>query len=148
MATAGQIIRAADFPDAQMDTQDTSGTTTSVGYTAALTGGVTCTAVFVAPTSGRVQIAYGSQISNSGANNTFCSAEVRTGGVVGSGTVVSAAGDATALINASTSLVRFGGVLTLSGLTAGSTYNVQLMYRVSAGTGTYLRKHLAVTPLS
>lgn len=146
MATAGQIIRAADFPDTILDTQDTSGTTTSTGYTSTLTGGTACSCVFVAPTSGRVKIICVSQISNSGANNTFCSPEVRTGGVVGAGTVVSLAADATALINASTSLVRFGATLTLSGLTAGATYNAQQLFRVSAGTGTYLRKHLAVIP--
>lgn len=126
------------------DRQDTSGTTTSTSYTATLTGGTTCSAVFVAPPSGAVIIHNRFYGFNGGANFNFCSREVRAGAVVGSGTVFSAANDNTAVVRNGVS--ADGSPDHVTGLTAGSTYNVRQMFRVDGNTGTFIYKHLIVQP--
>jgi len=128
------------------DTQITNGTTTSVTYTATLTGGTACGRVFVAPPSGIVLISMMIGMFNSGANFTAASFFVRTGGSVGSGTTFLASDDDRGLILAGTNLDQRSGCWTVTGLTPGSTYNVQQNFRVSAGTGSYQRKHLIVVP--
>lgn len=148
MPRAGQRVRAVDFTDAQVSVQTTSGTTTSTSYTATLTGGTACSCVFLAPSSGRVEIANVAQMSNSGSTFVYCAFEVRTGSSVGSGTVVFAASDDEALIVAGSNAFRFGLQRVLSGLTPGASYNVRQVFKVqSPGTGTYSRKVLAVKPL-
>jgi hypothetical protein len=144
---AGTTVLGADTPPTQADTQNTSGTTTSTTYTATLTGGTACGVAFTAPTSGRVLVINNSTITNSGANSTYCSYAVRTGGSIGSGTVFLAESDTNAAINQTTSAFRFGVSRVVEGLTAGSTYNVQQSFRVAAGTGTFSGKHLAVIAL-
>ncbi len=148
MPDAGDIILAADFPAAVSDTQDTSGTTTSTTYTATLTGGVACGVVFVAPTSGRVTVLNSSRIINNGANATYCGFSLRTGGTIGSGTVVMAEGDNRAIGHeqATNTLDRMTVSQLVTGLTPGATYNVQQLFRAVAGTGSFANKHLSVIP--
>lgn len=122
------------------------GTTASTTYTATLTGGAACSCVFVAPTSGKVTLHYDSLAQNSGPNFSYASPQVRAGSTVGSGTVFLAAADENALTHNGTAALRYGGSLQVEGLTAGATYNVQLLHRVTAGTGTYSRKSLIAKP--
>jgi len=129
------------------DRQDTSGNTSSTSYTATLTGGTTCARTFVAPPSGAVLIHnkfYGYN-GNVGVNFTFCSPEVRAGGVIGSGALVLTAADAEAVVvsqvNAQ-SVTRY-----LAGLTPGSTYNARQMFRVDGNNGTYIFKELIIQPV-
>jgi hypothetical protein len=145
---AGQIIRATDFTHAPFDEQNTSGTTTSTGYTPTLTGGVGCGVVFQAPTSGRVEVAYACQLANSGANGTFMSMEVKQGGVIGARTVVLAVADAHAVTNFDTAGDRAEVSKIVEGLTPGGTYNnARQVFKVVAGTGTFLWKTLSVKGL-
>lgn len=126
------------------DTQDAIGTTGSTTYTATLTGGTACGLAFVAPASGNVIIHNSLYWFNFGANNTFGTIRVRTGGSIGSGTDVLAASDVRGLI---TSAVQSGTRSRLvTGLTPGSTYNVQQMFRVDGNTGQYSAKDLIVEP--
>jgi hypothetical protein len=132
------------------DVQDAVSTTTSGGYTAALTGGQACGVAFVAPASGKVVIHYISVIiNNTTGASTFVTPRVKTGSVIGSGTDVVAAADENSLSTATLATTvntgpRYGGHITVTGLTVGSSYNVQLLHRVSAGTGTFSRKRLTV----
>lgn len=128
------------------DTQNTSGTTTSTSYTATLTGGTTCSTTFVAPPSGLALVHFSTSMLNSGANFCVMSFEVRAGGVVGSGAVHLAADDTRALGSLGTGQIDIGRTLPVSGMTAGSTYNIRLMFRVTGGTGSFLRKNLIVSP--
>ncbi len=124
-------------------TQNTSGTTTSGIYTTTLTGGTTCSLTFVAPAHGGVYIANTLNLDVGGGNLALCSIELRAGAVVGSGTVVLAAQNDEAVISGSqinTTRVRF-----VSGLTPGSTYNVQQWFATTAGTATFKSKHLNVS---
>lgn len=147
MPNAGQIIRALDFTTAVVDSQATSGTTTSTSYTATLTSGTACGVSFTAPTSGMVVIHNVCEMSNSGANDNRCGWALKTGSVVGSGTSVTAADDARAIHSVGTSAIRVGTSVLVTGLTAGSSYNVQQQFKVSAGTGTFVNKSLSVTPV-
>lgn len=127
--------------------EDTSGTTTSGTFTATLTGGTTCSGTFVVPASGKVDIIYGAQVGNSDANDlAICSYEVRAGAVVGSGTVVQAAEIPRGVYSGTTKRAMVTD--SVSGLTAGGTYNVRMMYVVTGDTGTFANKQLKVRPVA
>jgi hypothetical protein len=134
-------------PIAVSDTQNTIGTTTSGSYTAALSGAgaATCSKVFTAPASGQVIITHSLETACAPTTDlALCSIEVKTGNVIGSGTTVLAAAHDNAVYSGNTR--RGGSSKLLTGLTPGSQYNVRLLYAVTGGTGTYVSKHLIVTP--
>jgi len=129
------------------NTQDTSGTTTSTVYTSTLTSGTACGVAFVAPPSGIVLILNNLALYDSVADFSFCSIRVRTGGTVGSGTDVLAVSDIEAVYHKlTTDMVMSKQRLLTTGLTAGSTYNVQQLFKVASGTGTFYNKRLVVAP--
>src|SRR5690606_27719206 len=123
------------------------GTTTSTTFTSTLTGGTACSVVFTAPTSGRVLLINGCQISNSGNNTSTCAAEVREGDSVGVGTIVSVASTLRAGRNGNANPVLGSFADVIGGLTAGGSYNAQQMFAVASGTGTFSNKTLIVVPL-
>lgn len=131
-------------PQSMADTQDTSGTTTSVGYTETLTGGTACSTPFTAPATGRVLIGSNARVQNSGANASYVSFIVREGAVVGSGATVLGAADARAILHEGTTFERDGITYLLEGLTPGAAYNIRQAFRVVAGTGAFANKHLLV----
>lgn len=142
---AGQRPTAAQLNDAmgviQSDTQITNGTTTSTSYTATLTGGIACGIAFVAPASGKVEIKNESEINNTG-GYSLCTIRVRTGAVIGSGADVVAVTDDNALFHNTN--IRLSVFNTITGLTPGASYNVQQLFKVTAGTGTFGKKQLSV----
>lgn len=143
---AGQIVLADHVNDlgSTSSTQNTSGTTTSTTYTATLTGGTACGIAFVAPSSGKVTILNACALVNSGASHTLCTVQVRTGSSIGSGSDVLAAADNNAVYINGTAEMRAGVAVPISGLTPGASYNVQQLFRVSGGTGTFVNKSLIV----
>lgn len=144
---AGTKVTATHLYGPTASTQATSGTTTSTSYTATLTGGTACSAVFTAPASGAVIVHNSTDFFTSTTSFVYCTVEVRAGGVVGSGTVFSAAGDGEAVKHqTNVQTFGFGRSRLITGLTPGATYNIRQMFRVSAGTGTYLNKHMIVEP--
>jgi hypothetical protein len=130
-------------------TQNTSGTTTSTSFTPTLTGGTTCSFTFVAPPSGIIIVHNTTNLSNTLTSGVLMSFEIRIGAVIGSGTVFQAADDQNT--NQSSGVAGVGNRATVStpvtGLTAGATYNIRQMFRVSAGTGTFISKRLTVVPV-
>jgi hypothetical protein len=122
----------------------TSRTTTSTSYTATLSPAGLCGVVFVAPQSGKVTLLWTGEMFNSGANNiTSMSPAVRTGAVVGSGSLVLAADDDRAIrVNVVSPGDRHSCAYLLSGLTAGTTYNASLEQRVNTGTGNFNRREI------
>lgn len=148
MPAAGQIIRAADFPDAK--TADQATDETGFSSTSYSPGSNVCGTTFVAPTSGRVMVQWFARYESNGTNFTFVSAAVRTGGVIGSGSVVAAASDGVAIetaagtdVNQQYPMYRF-----VSGLTGGSTYNAQVEMKVNTGTSDIFDRNITVIPLS
>lgn len=146
LLAAGHKVTATDLAMlADSDTQNTSGTTTSTSYTATLTGGTACGKAFVAPPSGKVLIINNCYFFHSAASFAFCTIRLKTGASIGSGTDVIAAADAECLVTGGVSSQGRGRLVT--GLTAGSSYNVQQMFRVdTSGTGTFVNKQLIVIP--
>lgn len=123
----------------------TSFTSTSTGYTA--TGGAVVGRAFTMPPSGQVSIHYGCRIRNSGASaSTYPTIQIRTGSTIGSGTVVLAADDSQAIDHAGSISDRNGGSYLFSG-TSGTAYNVQMVHRVEAGTGTFSERQVYVVPV-
>lgn len=146
--TAAQLD--GDFDDLESlttvdDRQNTAGTTTSVSYTATLTGGTACGIAFTAPPSGKVKIENNCWMFNSGNFHCLTTIHVRNGSTIGSGTDVLASSDDEALIMLGTDDERQGCSRLLSGLTPGNNYNVQQEFKVAGGTGTFRSKSLIVT---
>lgn len=132
---------SATYPN---NVQNTSGTSSAGAFSPTLTGGTACSLTFVAPASGNVDIHNTCQTGNSGAAVSICSHQVRTGAVVGSGTIV----QASAIENGvySTGVSRATAITPVTGLTPGATYNVQQEFVNTGGTGTFVNKRLSVRP--
>jgi hypothetical protein len=131
MPQAGQIIRAADF-DGYATDEDTTDETNFNTTTYSL-GGTTVGTSFRAPTSGSVEIKWVARprLVTGTAVRILVSAEVRTGATPGSGTQINAANDDSALEIGEATGTRLGAacVRVVTGLTAGTTYNVSLWHR-------------------
>jgi hypothetical protein len=144
---AGNIIYASDLlMTSSANADSTSRTTTSTSYTTTLSPANICGTSFVAPPSGKVSIEFSSAVSNSGANTTLCAPGIQEGSTVGSGASFQAADDARSIWVNGTSGPRIGASMLVTGLTAGSVYNVALFQRVTAGTGTYQAREVTVYP--
>jgi hypothetical protein len=102
---------------------------------------------FTAPTSGRVIIAIGAALTGSAADTyAMMGFQVRTGAVIGSGTIIQAADNNEVVANLGLSDVAASHVSLVSGLTAGDPYNVQVLYKMLSGTGTafFARRNVIV----
>jgi hypothetical protein len=120
---------------------------TNASTTYTTTGGTVCGTSFVMPPSGKVMIHYMGRMKNSGATaSTYITIQVRTGSTVNAGTIVLAADDSQAIDHAGDTSDRNGGSYRFDG-TAGSTYNVALLHRVEATTGTYSERQVFVVPV-
>lgn len=142
---AGSVITGTDAPTAVTSGVETTNQgPTSTTYAA----GTLCGVAFVAPTTGRVLVEWRSFLDNSGANFTLCTVEVREGSSIGSGNVVLPASDENALTMEGQNQFRMGMFVPVDGLTPGASYNVQLMHRVTGGTGTLDDREVLVIPLT
>jgi hypothetical protein len=149
MPLAGQTVKALDFAGYASTTNATDETAfTSTSYTLGVS---TCGVSFIAPTSGAVKITWGARFAlGTDTNLTLVSAEVRTGSTVGSGTVVDAASDNSALEHgqASTDRLQASRHRAVTGLTAGSTYNVSLWHKTTSGdNSTIYQRDVMVEPI-
>lgn len=125
------------------------GSTTSAVYTVIAT---VVGVAFVAPASGKVLISWRSGLDNTAADTKgVVSWEIRTGAVVGAGTVIVAASDDRAIGLRGTDEVEIGAssLVAAGTLTPGSAYNAQLMYARQVGTGTsaFARGEIVVQPV-
>lgn len=111
-------------------------------------GGTVCGLTFVAPATGRVMVHIAAEVDNSSTQVSLVSFRLASGGSIGGGTPAVDASDNTAVSNLGGNQIRAGAAYLVSGLVAGSTYNCQLMHRVSSGggTGTFARRVLIVAP--
>lgn len=110
-----------------------------------------CQVVFTAPDSGRVLLLHSGaprNISSGSSPVAYISPEVRTGTTPGSGTVVLAASDTRSVRSNLTGseTVRAGASFLLSSLTAGASYNVRLLHRVTSSSGQFFHRTLIVAP--
>lgn len=119
--------------------------TTSTSYAVIPSTGV----AFVAPPSGIVLLHHSAGMNNTTANGGCLVAPVvLTGSSIGSGPSVLAASDDNAVTNYTVSTQDIGKTTRLAGLTAGSSYNVQLHVRAgSTGTANHVRQCVIVQPL-
>lgn len=145
-AVETQIQRLDSIPAAVSATVAGDVNTTSATFVA-LTGdpGVS----FTSPASGRVLVTIGSAFDN-GAADTFAlmGFQIRTGSVVGSGTIVIAANDNDTVGILGTNDAVSGRTTLVTGLISGNTYNAQALYKRFSGTGTafFARRTIAVIP--
>lgn len=128
-------------------TEDAEGTDLTTGTTTFAAGAPGLSKVFTAPQSGMVYItASAHMVIATGTGNGYFAPEVRTGAVVGSGSVIRAAntdegvavgGVLNARANSSSRILQ-------TGLTPGSQYHVRTMFLVTAGTLTIFYRRLLV----
>lgn len=151
MPFAGQTIRAADF-DGYASTLDTTDET-GFNSTAYTLGGTTVGVAFRAPTSGSVLLMWTARgrLNATAGERVLVSAEVRTGSTVGSGTVIDAAVDDSSVEwgQATNDRLSAGHQRVVTGLTAGTTYNVSLWHRnaiSTASAGSLFYRSVQVTP--
>lgn len=119
-------------------------TTTSATYVA-LSGdpGI----AFVAPVSGQIWVDISAAAVPEGAGTTSRAAfQVRTGGSIGSGTIVYTVDDGDSIANASFANWEAGRRALVTGLTPGTTYNVQMLYRRDGATALagFARRRISV----
>lgn len=147
-AAKGQLLQDG----MQSDIQGTSGSVTSTSYTDVLSAGVTPQVVFRSM-SGKAIIHWGAYLVNgTSLALTYMGFEVREGSAKGTGTIVTglSADDTRAVVNRDNSAgggdSQGGWSFPVDNLVPGAWYNVQGMYRVSAGTGTIANRTIIVDP--
>lgn len=134
------------------DTNTTNGTTTSTSYTNSLTTTGIRGVKFNAPPSGKVMITATCNASGNTVNMFhFLGIEVREGAVIGSGSVFEATDENIASVTR-VSVVTMDARHTVTILVEGladsvNDYNACLTYRVTAGTGSFNRRSIVVTPV-
>lgn len=119
---------------------NTTGTTTSLTFTQTLTSSSVVEATLRVDESGIMYVTVEGELTNSGANTTFMSYEIRENNV--SGAIVAGANDRKGIIVQDTNNGQFMFRRGHTGLTAWGTYYVRLMHRVDAGTGSFFRRRL------
>jgi hypothetical protein len=147
--SAGTIVKGLDTPPTIDANQSGSYTATNTGYDVAVTGGAyaDCAVVFTAPTTGRVLLHIAATARNATAGAPARVApEVRTGGTIGTGTIVFAAAHINSVQQADTNLHRAGAAVLVTGLTPGAVYNARLLHMVSSGTGTFAERTIIAAP--
>lgn len=155
MVASGDPVNASDitlYSSVAVGLSTPSGTTTSLTFTAALTGVGVVGVGFIAPPSGIVAVFAKATLSNNTAGSyAILDFEIRQGAVVGSGTVVRAASENTAGVHQSVtangqSTVTASDVIT--GLTPGAGYNIAPMYHIAGGgsTASFNRRQVMVLP--
>lgn len=125
---------------------DTSGSTASTSYTGTLSAGGSCGIDFVAPDSGSVTIHFAAVGFGVGTTEMKTAVRVGTAGTVGAGTQVHAPNDNDMILGGGVVVYGKASFADVSGLTPGSTYNVQLQHKVDGGTGTWLYRRVKVMP--
>lgn len=144
---AGQPLSATDLnmEGVSSGIDVTVRTTTATSYTTTLSPAQIWGVSFIAPPSGKVMIHWTTALSNSvGGNLAQCSPSVRTGAVVGSGSLYSPSGDTYLSSGAN---IRPGTSALVTGLTPGAVYNAALEHRVTAtGTGSFSDREIIVVP--
>jgi hypothetical protein len=135
--TAGQKVRASALNMTPTETRLTASLSSlaTTTYTAVTDGTNTCGHSFTAPPSGKVEFSWSNSVASGTTGSTvFVGVEVRQGSTVGSGTVQSAVSDNEAFQVSSASRCPGSDSRVLTGLTAGSVYNVRQMWRNSGST--------------
>lgn len=144
-----QFQALAEAVEAELDRIDDAISGVPITQTSSAAGSVSTTSLtyvalsgdpglsFVSPTSGRVLVTIAAAMDGNAAD-TYATMgfQIRTGAVVGSGTIIQAANDTDVVAHQGTSDLTGGRTSLVSGLTSGSTYNVQTLYKLLSGTGT------------
>lgn len=154
MPQAGDTIRALDFPAHAFTS--VAADETAFTDTAYVAGASVCGVTFVAPSSGAVQISWHARCESNTINlSVMVSTQLREGGTIGSGTIVHSPADTRALEGpaddpaGTKARIQASMYTVAAGLTAGSTYNVRTMHRITgAGDGDIFDRSILVTPLT
>lgn len=136
-ATNATVTNLTTSPTTGISAVGSGSFTNTSGYAALAT--VAASVVFTAPINGKVRIFLNGRLVNTSnvATAFYISTEVRTGGTVGAGSVVLGPSNGRAIgtsVGASATIFEAGRADTLTGLTPGTTYNVQAMVICTSGS--------------
>jgi len=92
-----------------------------------------CGLTFVAPASGKGYMHWHARLSSNTANTAMVSVALRTGGTIGSGTVVHAASVDWAVETPNNGREQSAMMRPVSGLTPGNTYNIRVEHAMNGG---------------
>lgn len=115
----------------------TSPTYTTVGATLL---GVT----IVVPPSGQVRVDWGSNTDNTAAGTEFIAPQLNSGAVIGAGAVLTAVSDTISAVNATGDSITGTSFHYFSGLAVGTSVNAFLLHRVTANTGAFANRKIAI----
>lgn len=143
---SGWETMAAPLRPTVVDRQGGQYTANNTSFGVATTGGsyASCGTTFVPPSSGRLLLHFSGVTVNSTTADTLISPVVRSGGTVGSGSVILAGDDNISV--RSVTAARSGATHLMSGLVGGNTYNVRLEHRVTGGVGTFSSRSVIAQP--
>jgi hypothetical protein len=127
--------------------QNTAGNVTSTSYVSTLSAGATCAMTFIAPATGKVFVHNTCGVGPGGTIYDWCDFQIRSGGSIGSGTVFRSPSDNTAIRHADSNIIHMTVTTLISGLTPGSTYNLQQFFKVNSGTGLFQDKEVIIQPV-
>ncbi len=147
MVRVGSKIRAIDFTAVRWVQETTE--ISNVSSTSFIAGSPTVETTFVAPTSGSVLLVCGGGFrDNSSTNRISLAPQLRAGS--SSGSIVLAADEITRGVGASSASAEYefySRMTLVTGLTAGSTYHAQVLYKTSGGSSADIRcRDLGIIP--
>lgn len=126
---------------------DATGVSTASPAYVALAGAFALGAVFTAATSGRALVHWRTSTAAAVGALAWTSFRLGLGSVIGAGTLVTAPSDNVAILSGNTSSFDMGTSTLLTGLIAGTVYNVQMQHRTTAGTSFWGRREIIVVPV-
>lgn len=145
--SAGRPVKALDFPRSQQ--MYLSGTISNISSVTYITGTTEVSVRFQAPSTGRVAVGVSGGVSNDGANadRIFLTYRILEGDPV-NGVVIQDGDSKRGVSNAATGGENFqyaGHVTMVDGLTPGTWYYAQMLYRTTLGLATADISHRAIT---
>lgn len=138
-------VTGLDAPPTVWVEGDTTGTFTSATYSA---GSEVVGTVFTVPRSGKVMVHIAAEMDNDAAGFTIASFSIRTGPVIGQGTILVTADDTRSILLFATDQMRAGSSFLIDlAATPGSECNIRMEHRrVTLGNASMRRRLLLVRP--
>jgi hypothetical protein len=149
---AGAKAVGSDFQNLETKTHDPydSGTTTNITvFTTTRAAATSPVGVsFTAPPSGKVMVDWSSAVqTNTATVSAIATVQMQTGTTLGAGASVFAGGNRGSIQANNPTIAQGSKSTVVDGLTAGSDYNVTMMFRTSSNAiGTFSLVEVSVTP--
>lgn len=133
----------AVYPQQSFAFDSTAFNTVSTAYT--IVGATLLGVTIVAPLSGQIRVDWGSNTDNTAAGTQFIAPQLNAGAVIGAGATIVGVSDTISALNATGDSITTSSFHYFTGLTPGSSYNAYLQHRVTANTGAFANRKIAIS---